>query len=145
MGAANPVFLLSEMTLPAHLVAVVHIDLYFRFGHQVITFVFFVTGIAGHLLYLTGVIQADFTMSHFSSPRYIYGLIFVTLTALEALYLVLAGFGPECTALVRTGHLNDIGRKYGYDINLLSLIEGRVCIFISLRYAALIAICDPCR
>lgn len=144
VGAANPVFLLSEMTLAAHLVAVIHVDLNFRFGYQVITFVFFVTGIAGHLLYLTGVIQADFTMGHFSGLRNIYGLIFVTLTAFEALHLVLAGFRPEGSALVWPGHLNDIGRKYGYDIDFFSIIEGRICIFISLRYAALIAICDPC-
>ena len=47
VGTADPVFFLPEMTLSAHLVAVIHV--YFRsgFGHQKITLILFMTGITG--------------------------------------------------------------------------------------------------
>ena len=143
VGTANPVFMLPEMALPAHLVTVIHIDLYFCFGHQEITFVLFVTGIARHLLYLAAVFQENFTMGHFSGLWNAYGLVFMALTAFKPLYLVFAGLRPEKSPLVSPGHLNDVSRKHGYDTYFRGLIVRSVCIFIGLRNAALITVCDP--
>ena len=45
VGTAHPVFFLSEMALPAHLVGVIHIHFDALFGYQKITIFFVVTGI----------------------------------------------------------------------------------------------------
>jgi len=46
MGATGPVLFLSEVTLSAHLVAMVHVDFSTRFGYQEVACVFFMTGVA---------------------------------------------------------------------------------------------------
>jgi len=44
VGTTHPIFFLSEMALPAHLIAVVHVDLDPLFGCQKITLILFMTG-----------------------------------------------------------------------------------------------------
>jgi hypothetical protein len=47
VGTTHPVFFLSEMALPAHLIGVIHVHFDALFGHQKITLIFVVTGITG--------------------------------------------------------------------------------------------------
>jgi hypothetical protein len=62
----------------------------------------------------------------------------MTLTAFKALYLVLAGLGPETPPLVFFGHPNGFYRKRQGRIDLLFIIKGSRCIFVDLNNAALI-------
>ena len=66
VGAAHPIFFLSEMALTAHLVAVVHVYLHTLFGLQEITLILFVAGKTRQGVFLAAVIQEDITVSHFS-------------------------------------------------------------------------------
>ena len=95
VGTAHPIFFLSEMALAAHLVAVIHIHFHAPFGYQKITLILFVTGKTGQGFILPAMNQDDITMGHFSGLCNRDFFIVVTLTALKALDLVLAGLCPE--------------------------------------------------
>ena len=131
VGATHPVFFLPEVALAAHLVAVVHIDFRALFGYQKITLILFMTGIAGQGPCLAAVIQNDFTVGDFSSPRHLDRFIIVALAAFKTLHLVLAGFNPEASPLVSFGHQNGRYRKRQGRIDLI-FIKRSSRIFVGL-------------
>ena len=134
---AHPVFFLPEVTLAAHLVAVIHIDFGALFGYQKITLIFFVTGITGKRPRLAAVIEGDFSVGDFSGPRNLNRFVVVALTAFEALHLVLAGLGPELSSLVPFCHQNGrYGKRQGR-IDLLFIINGGRRIFVDFNDASL--------
>ena len=136
VGTTHPVYFLSEVTLAAHLVAVIHIDFRALFGYQKIPLIFFVAGITGQGPRLAAVIQDNFAMGDFSRPRDPDRFVIMALTATEALHFVFAGLGPEAPPLVSFRHLNGFCRKRQGRIDLLFIIKGSRCIFVDLNDAA---------
>ena len=137
VGTADPVFFLSEMTLRAQLVAVVHIHIDTRFGFQKITFLPIMTRKTGKRFFRTAMIESDLAMGHFSSPGDTDRFIVMTLAAFKALDLVFAGFGPENPPCIHCLRRNDICRRHQDRVDALLIINRCVGIFINLRNTAL--------
>jgi hypothetical protein len=124
---------------------VIHIDFRALFGYQKIPLIFFVAGITGQGPRLAAVIQDNFAMGDFSSPRDPDRFVIMALTATEALHFVFAGLGPEAPSLVSFRHQNGRYRKRQGRIDLLLIIKGGRCIFVDLNDAALCGICQAGR
>jgi hypothetical protein len=136
MGTPYPVFLLPEVALTAHLIAVIHIDLGALFGDQKISFFFVVTGITGQGPRLAAVIEDNFAMGDFSGVCNPDRFIIMTLAAFETLHLVFAGIGPEAPSLISFRHQNgSYGKRQGC-IDLLFSIKRGCRILVDLNNAA---------
>ena len=76
------------MALTAHLVTVIHINFRSSLGHQKITLLLVVTGIAGERFLRAAMIQTDISVGHFGSVGDTDRFVIMALTAFKVTSLI---------------------------------------------------------